>query len=133
MFTWTQEQLRQVGPGCTLVYVDPNGERVQAEVAGVERVCGELWIDMRGGLGNDCESHFDPSTLRAPTLATLNRMAVESFGEGAEILQNDADHTIAVLAVRPVYGQCLVAQFYAEDDGGDAARECARWLAARGR
>ena len=136
MFTWTDEDRAKLTVGCTVEWVGAEGrERVEYVRRFVRnerdvietRDCPPGETFAFGML--DCH---DPQSIQPPSLATLTRMAVESFGEGASVVQEDWDGECASMQVlvmsERLDGNVVHAEFHV-----DAARECARWLAARGR
>ena len=121
-YEWTTDDFWRVTPGCTI----HDGDR-QREIGDIE--------DFGTSYARMAFNHFtavylrdlDPSTIAPPTLATLNRMAVESFGERGHV--TTLRGPIDVCTWDDFGRHCERATFYEPD----AARECARWLAARGR
>lgn len=68
-----------------------------------------------------------PATSAAPTVAELARMATAVFGRGVEV---HLRYSCEVVVEHAASG--FQASFCSSDDrGATAARECARWLAAR--
>ena len=128
-YEWTKKQIAQLTVGCTVMAeFDVTGEAEPREIAKVYNVT------KRGTFKAKClqglvmvSDEMNPSTIQPPSLATLNRMAVESFGEQSHV--SDLRGFVEVFR-RDEFGRLQErAAFY----GADAARECARWLAARGR
>ena len=145
---WTEAQRAQATRGCTVVVelgegrdvVRVRGEIVASEIDGDGLLLTVHVVDDVGtaALHSVDETCADAATLLPPTLATLNRLAVESFGEGASVKVKDS-WTAGGVGTMPAFVTVTVpgkgfrtAEFVAHDVG-DAARECARWLAARGR
>ena len=123
---WKKEQIAQLTVGCTVMAeFDVTGEAEPREIAKVYNV------SKRGTFKAKClrglvmvSDEMNPSTIRPPTLATLNRMAVEAFGDRSRVKRYDDGD---VVVSRP---GGFMAAFFCDPD---ASRECALWLAARGR
>ena len=130
MFTWTIDDKAKLTPGCSLEYVGANGRETVVYLHDAEREEGRraaIWGWAGRGTFSALLDAHDPSTIAPPTLATLNRMAVETFGEGARV--NEKASTAYSTRYEVHDANELRAMFM----NTDAARECARWLAARGR
>ena len=156
MFSWTDDDRKKLTPGCTVVHEHDGTRTVGTAFCGPYRDAGgedQLWMapwERDNACADNAEwfvrtyehverstagrtfagwglENCDPASIQPPTLATLNRMAVESFGEQSHV--SDLRGFVEVFR-RDEFGRLQErAAFY----GADAARECARWLAARGR
>ena len=157
-YEWTPEDRAKLTPGCTVVHEHDGTRTVGTAFCGPYRDAGgedQLWMapwERDNACADNAEwfvrtyehverstagrtftgwglENCDPASIQAPTLATLNRMAVEDFGEGASVEYVGACF-VGCLRVKLPDGGRVTFDLSADDED---TRECARWLAARGK
>jgi hypothetical protein len=123
-YEWTDDDRARLTAGCSAEY---DGERREVVSWEGPDWAGRYRVRLEGStfwLGD-----IDPASIAPPTLATLNRMAAERLGDGAVVYVSD-DCELTVQHDRSGFAASFCSR---ADRGATAARECAQWLAARGR